>query len=361
MKKRYGMWTAMLAVLLAAALLAAGCGGSGKDAGAETTAVTADTSSGSMMEMGAPEEAVAESEAVNGQIASSSGIDSVDTTAQKLIKTVNLTMQTREFDTLLENIQAKTAECGGYVEQSDISGLSYYNTNGYRYAWLTLRIPADRLDEFVTIVSGLGNVTSKNESVDDVTLQYVDVESHIEALETEQARLLELMEQAETMEDIISIESRLSEIRYELQSYESRLRTYDNQVNYSTVTVSIDEVDRETVIEEDPGFFGEIRLRLSDNFYDIGQGLRGFAIWFISSLPYLVLFAAVVWLVIRLLQKIFWKKPFFGRRKKKALEEAAEEQPADRTGTAETERPADITQAETAEAAPADRTETKEE
>ena len=144
MKKRYGMWTAMLAVLLAAALLAAGCGGSGKDAGAETTAVTADTSSGSMMEMGAPEEAVAESEAVNGQIASSSGIDSVDTTAQKLIKTVNLTMQTREFDTLLENIQAKTAECGGYVEQSDISGLSYYNTNGYRYAWLTLRIPADR-------------------------------------------------------------------------------------------------------------------------------------------------------------------------------------------------------------------------
>ena len=361
MKKRYGMWTAMLAVLLAAALLAAGCGGSGKDAGAETTAATADTSSSSMMAMGAPEEAVAESEAVNGQIASSSGIDSVDTTAQKLIKTVNLTMQTREFDTLLENIQAKTAECGGYVEQSDISGLSYYNTNGYRYAWLTLRIPADRLDEFVTIVSGLGNVTSKNESVEDVTLQYVDVESHIEALETEQARLLELMEQAETMEDIISIESRLSEIRYELQSYESRLRTYDNQVNYSTVTVSIDEVDRETVIEEDPGFFGEIRLRLSDNFYDIGQGLRGFAIWFISSLPYLVLFAAVVWLVIRLLQKIFWKKPFFGRRKKKALEETAEEQPADRTETAETERPADITQAETAEAAPADRTETKEE
>ena len=358
MKKRYGMWTAMLAVILAAALLAAGCGGGSKN---EKAAATADTSSSSMMAMGAPEEAVAESEAVNGQIASSSGIDSVDTTAQKLIKTVNLTMQTREFDTLLENIQAKTAECGGYVEQSDISGLSYYNTNGYRYAWLTLRIPADRLDEFVTIVSGLGNVTSKNESVDDVTLQYVDVESHIEALETEQARLLELMEQAETMEDIISIESRLSEIRYELQSYESRLRTYDNQVNYSTVTVSIDEVDRETVIEEDPGFFGEIRLRLSDNFYDIGQGLRGFAIWFISSLPYLVLIAVIVWLVIRLLQKIFWKKPFFGRRKKKALEEAAEKQPADRTETAETERPADITQAETAEAAPADRTETKEE
>ena len=88
------------------------------------------------------------------------------------------------------------------MESSEISGLSYYNMDGSRYAWLTLRIPADRLDEFVTVVSGLGNVTSQNESVQDVTLQYVDVESHIEALETEQTRLLELMEQAESMEAV---------------------------------------------------------------------------------------------------------------------------------------------------------------
>ena len=332
MMKRYGILAAMMAALL---VLSTGCGGSaGNTSSTDTAAATEEASvSTSQMESGsaAPaewygEQAMTEAAAEDGQVSSSTGVDSVEASGQKLIKTVNLTMETREFDTLLENIQAKTTECGGYVESSEISGLSYYNTDGSRYAWLTLRIPADRLDEFVTVVSGLGNVTSQNESVQDVTLQYVDVESHIEALETEQTRLLELMEQAESMEDIITIESRLSEIRYELQSYESTLRTYDNQVDYSTVTVSIDEVDRETVTEENPGFFREIGLRLSDNFYEIGQGLRGFGVWFISSLPYLILIFAAVWTGVRLIQKIVWKKPFFRRKKKETAEDNPERQ-----------------------------------
>ena len=68
-----------------------------------------------------------------------------------------------------------------------------------------------------------------------MTLQYVDLESHKKALTTEQDRLIELMEQAETVEDIITIEGRLSEVRYQLESMESQLRTYDNKIDYSTV------------------------------------------------------------------------------------------------------------------------------
>ena len=72
-------------------------------------------------------------------------------------------METKEFDTLLTNIRSKVEELGGYIESSEISGSSYYSLQGNRYAWMTLRIPADKLDGFVTIVSELGNVTSKNE------------------------------------------------------------------------------------------------------------------------------------------------------------------------------------------------------
>ncbi len=318
MKKRYGILAAVLAVFFAV-----GCGGAANSSSMDTAASEEAVESSSMEiteEEWYGEQGIEESmtDAANsGAVTSSSGIGSVEASGQKLIKTVDLWMETREFDTLIENIQTKTTEIGGYVEASEISGLSYYNSGGYRYARLTLRIPSERLDEFVTIVSDLGNVISKMESVEDVTLQYVDTESHIEALETEQARLLELMEQAESMEDILSIENRLSQIRYELQSYESTLRTYDNQVNYSTVSVSVDEVERETVIEEDPGFFGEIRRRLSDNFYEIGQGIRSFGIWFISSLPYLVIILAALWIGVRLIQKIVWKKPFFRRKKRK--------------------------------------------
>lgn len=325
MKKKYAI---LAAVMTAALLLAAGCGGRGADTASDmavsssTQNFSAATTEEVWEDMGAMEETAA---AADGEVLSSSGIDSVNSSGQKLIKTVDLTMETREFDALLENIQAKTEECGGYVESQNISGLSYYNSDGRRYAWMTLRIPADRLDEFVTVVSGLGNVTSQNESVQDVTLQYVDVESHIQALETEQSRLLDLMEQAESMEDIITIESRLSEIRYELQSYESTLRTYDNKVDYSTVSISIDEVERETTLQEDRSFFGEIRVRLSDNFYEIGRGIRSFGVWFISSLPYLVLIFAAVWIAVRLVQKIIWKKPFFRRKKKAAAQETTAE------------------------------------
>ncbi len=111
-------------------------------------------------------------------------------------------METREFETVLSGIQAKVTETGGYTETSEVNGSSYYG-RGNRSAWLTLRIPADKLDTFVTTVSGLGNVTSKSESVEDITLQYVDTESHKKALETEQDRLLTIMEQAESMDDII--------------------------------------------------------------------------------------------------------------------------------------------------------------
>lgn len=249
-------------------------------------------------------------------VTSTTGIDNVEATGQKLIKTVGMTMETKEFDTLLENIRLQVEEIGGYIESSDISGSSYYNTWNTRYAWLKLRIPADKLDGFVTIVSEMGNVTNKNESVQDITLQYVDVESHKAALATEQQRLLELLEQAESMEDIIAIESRLSEVRYELQSYESTLRTYDNQVNYSTVSIDINEVERETKVPEKRNFFEEIQYRLSDNFYSIGQGIREFTIWFISSLPYLVIWAVAIFIFVRLIRKIFWKKPFFKKRKK---------------------------------------------
>ncbi|NBK92419.1 DUF4349 domain-containing protein [bacterium 1XD21-13] len=250
-------------------------------------------------------------------ISSTAGIDSITSTSQKLIKTVSMTMETKEFDPLMENIRGKVEELGGYIESSEVSGSSYYSVYESRYAWMTLRIPSGKLDGFVTIVSELGNVVNKSESVQDITLQYVDVESHKKALETEQNRLLELLEKAESMEDIITIESRLSEVRYELQSYGSTLRTFDNQVSYSTVELNIREVERVAPVVEELTFFQEIQYRLSDNFYDIGQDLRSFAIWFISSLPYLVIWAVIIMVAVLLVRKLVFRKHFF-RGKKKA-------------------------------------------
>lgn len=262
------------------------------------------------------EEVASEAGAVEGAM-DTAGIESVADTSQKLIKTVDMGLETKEFDSLLSGITGKVTELGGYVETSEISNNSYYNGMGNRSAWMTLRIPADKLEGFVEVVSDMGNVVRKSEQVQDVTLEYVDVESRKKALTTEQERLLVLLENAENIEDIIQIESRLSDIRYELQYYESRLRVMDNQVNYSTVNLNISEVERITEVQEKT-FLEEVGYRLSNNFLDIGENARSFAIWFLSSLPYLLIWAVVIVFLVWLVRKGISRRkgsPRLGRKK----------------------------------------------
>lgn len=214
-------------------------------------------------------------------------------TNRKLIKNVNLEVETESFDELYIKVSEKTEALGGYVENSYVyNGSSYYG-NDTRDANLTIRIPADNLDAFLSEVSEASNVISRNDSVTDVTLQYVDLESKKEALLVEQERLLELMEEAATIEDIIALESRLSEVRYELESMESRLRTLDNQISYSTVYLYIQEVAKLTPVKEQT--IGEkIVTGFTESLYGVGNGLLNFGIGFIIKLPYIVVWAVVI-------------------------------------------------------------------
>ena len=232
-------------------------------------------------------------------ITSENGLDGQVAAGRKLIRTVYLSLQTTEFDSVLSNLSEKTAELGGYIENSSVSGHSY-----------TIRIPTAELNQFVDVVSEIGNVTQKNESVEDVTLQYVDVESRKKALETEQERLMELLSSAENMEDLLAIESKLSEVRYELENYGSQLRMLDNQIDYSTVNVDVDEVERITETGE-KSFFAEIKDRFGDSLYQVGRGIRSFVIGFLGSLPIIfvwVVIAAVVVIVVRSIRKKRKKK-----------------------------------------------------
>lgn len=266
------------------------------------------------------EEASAE-EAGSGAVTSENGIEEVQETDRKLIRNVNLSLQTKEFDTVLENMSQKVKDLGGYIQDSSVWGSSS-DYSSSRSASYTLRIPSDKLDEFIDVVETLGNVTYKNESVDDVTLRYVDVESHKKALETEQERLLALLEKAENVEDIITIENRLSDVRYELENYESQIRLLDNQIDYSTVYVDISEVSRVTDTGKQ-GFFEEVASRFSDSVYVVLMGLRGFAIGILGSLPILVVWGVILAVVVILLRKFVFKK---SKKNKKNTDQTNENQ-----------------------------------
>lgn len=281
------LWkTGFLAVLLAASLTT-GCGAadSGMPEEIKETAV---------MDYEANDEIYPEEMSVAEEpMEAETEILKIGETDRKLIRTVDIQIQTKEFDQVVEGIQTKVQELGGYIEQSSLDSGSRYYEDYNRYSNMTVRIPIDQLDSFVENVKENANVTSLSESAEDITLSYVDTESRKKALETEQERLMTLLEQAETVEDIITIEGRLSEVRYQLESYTSRLRTYDNQVDYSTVRIGISEVEREVKAEQ-KGFWDEVKENFGNSWYHMGQGFRSFAIWFLGSSPYLLLWAALI-------------------------------------------------------------------
>ncbi len=227
---------------------------------------------------------------------------------RKLIRTVDISMESKEIGETAQEISRKVTELGGYIEQSSIN--SRYGKSVY----MTARIPADRLDEFILIAESAGNVLSKNEQVTDITLQYSDTESHIASLKVERERLDELMQKAEDIETILAIEDKLTDIRYELDSYESTKRRYDNQVDYATVTIDISEVEVYTPPVK-KAMNERIAARFEQSLKDVRDGAENFVVWLIGDSPVILLWllaiAAAV-LIIKgawiLLKKLFVKR-----------------------------------------------------
>ena len=302
----------------------AGCGGSSKSA----DSATQETMTAGSMENGSSadfsyysyaDEEMAEvtvEEELEVEIAEEENAqaEQVQDTTRKLIRTVDMNVETRDFDGLLPLIEQKVAEFGGYIEHSDVyNGSSYRTYRDLRRASLTIRVPQDKLTIFIKDMEGVSNVTNCNQSVQDVTLTYVDLESHKKALLVEQERLLELLEIAESVEDIITIESRLSQVRYEIESMEAQLRSYDNRVNYSTVYVNINEVEVLTPVKEETT--GERIVRgFGESVMDVIDGIKEFVIEFIISLPYLVTWGIIIGVVILIAVRI-------SRRSKRKTEE----------------------------------------
>ena len=228
----------------------------------------------------------------NGESANLTG----NAAGRKIIKNGDLSIQTREFDEFLTNLNRSILAVGGYVEASSINGNSY-NKNRMRSADVTARIPADQLDAFCDQVSELGNVTYKNLYTRDVTLTYVDLESHVKALRTEQQTLMDLLAKAEKVEDIILIQNRLSDVLYEIESYESTLRTFDDQIAYSSVHLSIQEVQRETAVEKETAG-QEIARRFKENLEDVKEGFARFGINFVSDLPVIIVWVVFLGIIV---------------------------------------------------------------
>ena len=299
----------LLALLLSLSLLLALAGCGAKTEAAYDAAAPQEAGNGKFM--------VTETMADNSLTEESAASASVPEN-RKWIVTVDMSAETEDMDILIAGIQEQIDALGGYVQNQRISNGSYRSNYRYRSANLTVRIPAESVDSFTEKVSGMANVTRSSKDLEDITLSYVATESRMKALQTEEERLLELMAKADTMSDLLEIEARLTDVRYELENYASQLRLYDNQIDYATIYLSIDEVQEYTPVEE-PTFFERIKTTFGNALEGLGDGIVNITVFLVGNSPYILTFGILIFAIVKLRGK--WKFRKIRFRKKSAAKE----------------------------------------
>lgn len=238
---------------------------------------------------------------------------------RKIIRNADISLETKEFDVSIEKLQSLVTELGGYISQANVSVYnSYYQLHSANY---TIRIPADKFDQFLAYREDVGSILSTNVWTDDVTDSYYDMEARLESLETKRTRLLELLEKAETMENIIALESELSNTIYEIESITGSLNRLDDRIAFSTINVYIDEVRETTEPVALPKTLGE---RISQQFQNTINGLtdfgENFIVWIVGASPVLLILAVAAVLVVVIVKHGAGKRA--ARREEKALKNA---------------------------------------
>lgn len=215
----------------------------------------------------------------------------------KLIYTATVSLRSYSFDEDYTALRAKAAELGGYVDVSSVEGLPFTQSEGDgRQGQLQIRVPQEQYQALLAYVSQLGEVTSSEESVSNITQQYTETQIRAESLKTQIARLQELMGQAENIEDIIALESQLSSVTSELEYFETQLKQMDQQVAYSTVSVTVTEMPTasDPVPVSGRGFGQRMADALRQGWNGFASGVQEWALGVVRALPVIVIWILVI-------------------------------------------------------------------
>jgi large-conductance mechanosensitive channel len=236
---------------------------------------------------------------------------------EKLIKEVSISAETLAFDDALKDISDAVKAAGGYVSNSTVNqgSKSQYYGRGYvraRYAEYEIRIPAENLDGFLKGIEGQININSSSEKVTDATETYYDIQARLETLNSKKDALNEMLSKAENVNQLLDIQDKLYQTISEIESYKARLMVIDSKVSFSTVKLTLTEVEVYTPSEEE-SFGTRVKESFKEGWENFVEGWQNFTVWFVGALPGLLLFvliALAVFLIIRGIIK--------GKRKKAA-------------------------------------------
>lgn len=319
--------TVLLTMMVSASLLT-GCGGSGGSpaysseapmdnaAGYSTTKAdygmgVAQNSYASMdtMAAAADDAVYGEAEYEEERDNSTQNMDSMTLLEEKLVYRCNLAIETLDYAGTIKSIKEAISKYGGIIQSENETDSSYdwyyadyHKTQGTMRNYIEVRVPTANYDSFVSALDGIGKITSKSTSIDNISQQYYDTTTQIEALKIQEKNLLEMLEQCSTIEEMITVQDRLTSVQYDINRLQTNKRYMDVDVAYSYVNISIDEV-MEFRIDEEPVKTNTFMDRLVNTVKSTYSGFLMFLemilFLIIRLFPYLVIVGIIVLLVLR--------------------------------------------------------------
>ena len=224
---------------------------------------------------------------------------------QKIVYTGNLSIQTLEYEKSAASIRKKIKDAGGFSEAESERDNDYYwyshssGAGSTRYLSNTARIPSEKFEDFINSLSGDGKVMSRSVNAENISQVYANKETYKKSLEKEQERLLEMMDKAQTIEEMITVESRLSEVERQLNVYKTDLAQMDKDVEFSTVYIELKEVKRYTEEVSSTTFGEELKYAFEDAISSFKNFCEGIILFVVRNFPYLIILAVIIVMIVR--------------------------------------------------------------
>lgn len=228
--------------------------------------------------------------------------------SDKIIYSASANIETTDFDKSLEALDVLIRRVDGFVESSSVTGISQSSGREYRTADYVVRIPAASFREVTDSLSDLGSVLNCSTSADNITAQYTDTKGRLDAYQIEYDRLLDMLSRAETVEDMLSIESRLSDVRYSIESLTTTINGWDSLISYSTLSIYLVEVKDYTDAGSSGGYWQEMGQGFRDSLKAVGNFFAGLFMFLVAALPVLAILAVVALAVFFIVKRVRAKK-----------------------------------------------------
>lgn len=283
MKKKNRFLLILLTLSLTLSILLMGCGGSKSSTQSVSNTVMKNSTSDKMdLSVGA------NSSSANSKNSANSSDNTTIKNNSKIIKTATIELETKNYENTLSSITKTVEAKGGYIQNSK----SYNNDdNNSRVASFTIKIPKDYFDDFLLNVGNLGKITSSSVTGENISTQYYDTEAHITALKVQEQRLLELLKQSGSLNDMLQIEKQLTDVRYQIESLTAQIKNWDNQVDYSTVNINITEVKE--LSTKPTSYGGKVSNTFSTSLKSLGAFFKILFLILVAIFPYLVIIVPI--------------------------------------------------------------------